>query len=82
MCALPIFDTADMPLLREDAKDAAEITQTQATTIGQLVREGFTSDSAKAAVVGNDMTLLVHTGLVSVQLQVPGSTPTPAGGAA
>lgn len=76
------FDTADMPLLREDAKDAAEITQVQAATIGQLVRDGYTSDSVKAAVVANDMSLLVHTGLVSVQLQVPGSTPTPAGGAA
>lgn len=78
------FDTADMPILREDAKDAAEITQTNATTIGQLVREGFTWESAKAAVIGQDMSLLVHSGLVSVQLQVPGSTPTtttPAGGA-
>lgn len=77
-------DTSDMPLLREDAKDAAEITQVQASTIGQLVRDGYTSDSAKAAVVANDMSLLVHSGLVSVQLQVPGSTPTstPPGGSA
>jgi len=76
------FDTTDMPLLREDAKDAAEITQVQATTIGQLVREGFTSESAKASVIANDMSLLVHSGLVSVQLQVPGSDPTtvPPGG--
>jgi phage portal protein BeeE len=69
------FDTTDMPLLREDAKDAAEITQINAGTIGQLVREGFTSESAKAAVIGQDMNLLIHSGLVSVQLQVPGSTP-------
>jgi phage portal protein BeeE len=74
------FDTSDMPLLREDAKDAAEIAQLNASTIGQLVREGFTPESAKAAVIGQDMSLLVHSGLVSVQLQVPGSTPTPAGG--
>lgn len=76
------FDTSDMPLLREDAKDAAEITSVQASTIGQLVRDGYTSDSAKAAVVGNDMSLLVHSGLVSVQLQAPGSNPnsTPPGG--
>lgn len=71
------FDTADMPLLREDAKDAAEITQVQAMTIANLVKEGFTPESAKVAVMGNDMSLLIHTGLVSVQLQVPGSTPTP-----
>lgn len=76
------FDTADMPLLREDAKDAAEITQVQAATVGQLIRDGHTADSAKAAVIANDMSLLVHTGLVSVQLQMPGSTPTPAGGSA
>lgn len=79
------FDTADMPILREDAKDAAEITETQARTISNLVKEGFTPESAVAAVIGQNMTLLKHTGLVSVQLQAPGSTPpskTPIGGAA
>jgi phage portal protein BeeE len=69
------FDVTDIPLLREDAKDAAEITSIQAATIGNLVKEGFTPESAKAAVKGQDMALLVHSGLVSVQLQVPGSTP-------
>jgi hypothetical protein len=72
------FDTKDMPILREDAKDAAEITQTQAATIANLVKEGFTPESAIASVIGQDMTLLKHTGLVSVQLQAPGSQPTPA----
>lgn len=79
------FDVADMPILREDAKDAAEIAQINATTIGQLVREGFTAESSKAAVIGQNMSLLQHTGLVSVQLQLPGSIPpttTPNGGAA
>jgi phage portal protein BeeE len=69
------FDVTDIPLLREDAKDAAEITSIQAATIGNLVKEGFTPESAKAAVKGQDMALLIHSGLVSVQLQVPGSTP-------
>lgn len=73
-------DTADIPLLREDAKDAAEIAQTDANTITALVRDGFTPESAKAAVIGRDMTLLVHSGLVSVQLQVPGSQPASGGG--
>jgi phage portal protein BeeE len=73
-------DTADMPVLREDAKDAAEITQIQAATIGGLVKEGFTWDSAVAAVKGQDVTLLKHTGLVSVQLQPPGAAaPVPNG---
>jgi hypothetical protein len=65
------FDTADMPILREDAKDAADIQQVQAATITALVKDGFSPDSAIAAVTSQDMTQLVHTGLVSVQLQPP-----------
>lgn len=68
------FDTTDMPLLREDAKDAAEIEGMKADTITKYVREGFTADSAIAAVRGQDVSLLVHTNLVSVQLQQPGTT--------
>lgn len=71
------FDTADMPLLREDAKDAAEIEQIKATTITQYVREGFTAESAIVAVRGQDVNLLKHSGLVSVQLQPPGTTAKP-----
>ncbi|HEU4542572.1 MAG TPA: phage portal protein [Jiangellaceae bacterium] len=67
------FDVADMPILREDAKDAAEIEQIKANTINMYVREGFTAESAIAAVRGQDVTLLKHTGLVSVQLQPPGT---------
>lgn len=66
-------DTRDIAFLREDAKDAAEIIEIQARTITGLVREGFTSDSATTAVVSGNMSLLEHTGLVSVQQQRPGS---------
>lgn len=69
------FDTGDMPILREDAKDAAEIAQTNASTIVAYVNGGFTPDSAKTAVISGDPSVLVHSGLVSVQLQVPGSQP-------
>jgi phage portal protein BeeE len=72
------FDTADMPLLREDAKDAADIEDIKATTITKYVREGFTAESSIAAVRAQDITLLKHTGKVSVQLQEPGAEPTPA----
>jgi hypothetical protein len=65
------FDTTDMPILREDAKDAADIQQVQANTITSLVKDGFSPESAIAAVTAQDMTQLVHTGLVSVQLQPP-----------
>ena len=70
------FDTADMPILREDARDAADIEAVKATTITMYVKEGFTADSAVAAVRGQDVSLLKHAGLVSVQLQPPG-TPAP-----
>jgi hypothetical protein len=67
------FDARDVSFLREDAKDAAEITQIQASTVTVLVREGFTPESAIAAVISENMDLLVHSGLVSVQLQPPGT---------
>lgn len=72
------FDTADIPLLREDAKDAADIESTKALTIRQLVDGGFTPDSVVAAVQGQNMSLLKHTGKLSVQLQEPGANPSPA----
>ena len=68
------FDTADMPILREDAKDAADIESVKAATITMYVKEGFTAESAVAAVRGQDVSLLKHAGLVSVQLQPPGAT--------
>lgn len=64
------YDAVDVPLLREDAKDAAEITQIQASTVGQLVKDGFTRDSAVAAVTSQNMNLLKpDPNWVSVQLQ-------------
>lgn len=63
------FDTRDMPILREDARDAAEIEQIKMTTITGYVREGFKAKSAVAAVNGQDVNLLEHTGKLSVQLQ-------------
>lgn len=63
----------DIAFLREDRKDAAEIQQIKAQTIRQLVDGGFTPSSATTAVEAEDMSLLVHTGLLSVQLQEPGA---------
>ena len=68
------FDTGDMPILREDAKDSAEIEQVKGATINAYLREGWTAESAKAAVIAGDVSLLVHSGMVSVQLQAPGTT--------
>lgn len=67
------YDDRDVPFLREDAKDAAEVFHTDASVLNALVNAGWEPDSAKAAVDSYDLTLLVHSGLVSVQLQPPGS---------
>ncbi len=72
------FDTSDMPILREDAKDAADIEQVKQTTINGYVTNGWTPESAVAAVAAQDISLLKHSGLTSVQLQPPGQA-SPAG---
>ncbi len=69
------YDERDIAFLREDEADAANIQSVRAQTIASLIREGFTAESAIAAVDNDDFRLLVHTGLVSVQLQMPGSQP-------
>jgi len=64
------YDARDVAFLREDAKDEADITRIEAETIGGLVRNGFTPESSKAAVIARNMDLLVEIpGWVSVQLQ-------------
>jgi hypothetical protein len=68
-------DTSDMPILRDDSKAAAEITQLQQTAIVGFVNAGFDPDSSVRAVTTGDLTLLKHTNLLSVQLQAPGTTP-------
>lgn len=69
------FDVSDIPLLREDAKDAAEIEGQKADTIVKLANGGFTRKSAIAAVTAQDMNLLVEDpDWVSVQVQ-PSTTP-------
>jgi phage portal protein BeeE len=67
------YDDRDISFLREDQKDAAEIQQVKASTINSYITSGFTPESAVAAVDADDRALLVHTGLVSVQLQPPGA---------
>jgi hypothetical protein len=68
------IDEQDIPFLREDMKDRADAGLVRAQTIEAFVRSGFTPDSSAAAVDAEDLTLLVHSGLVSVQLQPPGAS--------
>lgn len=66
------FDDRDIAFLREDRGDVADIQNKQANTVLQLVNAGYEPDSVTQAVANEDMTLLQHTGLYSVQLQKPG----------
>ncbi len=72
------YDSRDVGFLREDEQDAANIADTRSRTIKTYVDAGFTPESSVAAVVNDDPTLLVHTGLFSVQLQPPGTEQQPA----
>lgn len=73
------YDDRDIAFLRDDRKDSAEIQQSKAAAIRQLVDAGYEPKSVVAAIEAEDMTLLTHTGLFSVQLQPPGTTATPSG---
>lgn len=74
------YDARDVPFLREDARDSAEIQGREAATIRQLIDAGYEADSVIAAVTAADWGLLKHTGLFSVQLQPPGTQTEPSGG--
>jgi len=67
------YDARDVPFLREDAKDQAEIQGLEARTRRTYLDAGYTADSVKAAMAAGDMNLLEHSGLFSVQLQAPDS---------
>lgn len=70
-------DTRDIAFLKEDEKDKADIRSKEATTIEAFIRAGFEPASAVAAVNNDDISLLKHTGMVSVQLHDPSATPMP-----
>lgn len=68
------YDGRDVAFLRDDESQAADIQSKQAGTIRALVDAGYEPSSVVAAVEAEDFTLLVHSGLYSVQLQEPGAT--------
>jgi len=68
-------DTSDIPFLREDEADAANIAAVQASTVNTYITAGFKPDSVIKAVTSGDLGLLVDSGLRSVQLMPAGSTP-------
>jgi hypothetical protein len=72
------FDSTRILFLQEDQKDAADIMQTNAVAMRQLVEAGYDPTTVTEAITSGDMTKLKHTGNVSVQLQPPGTGQQPA----
>lgn len=72
------FDVSDVSALRQGEKDQADTMVQMAAAANQFFMAGFSADSIVEALSSGDVTLLVHTGVTSVQAQ-PGSSPPPAG---
>lgn len=68
------YDDRDIAFLRQDRQQLAQIRNLESTTLSSYVLAGFTPDSSIQAIKHNDITLLEHTGLFSVQLQPPLTT--------
>ena len=69
------YDDSEIAFLRDDAKDSAEIIQMKAATLNALITAGWKTDAALKFIQSSDWSTLVHSGLLSVQLQAPGTTP-------
>jgi hypothetical protein len=71
------YDERDVPFLREDIKDAAEVLAIEATAMRTLGDGGWDHDAVVDAVTAGDLRRLKgqHSGLVPVQLQPPGQGP-------
>jgi hypothetical protein len=65
------YDDRNIPALKEDVLNAAEVQAKQASSIRQLLDAGYEPDSVVDAIVSGDFKRLSHSGLYSVQLQPP-----------
>ena len=68
------YDDRGIAFLQDDETASAAVEQTKAGTMRTLIEAGFDAQSVITAVTNSDLTLLVDTGLRSVQLQ---PTPSP-----
>lgn len=66
------YDDRDIAFLRTDRLEAAKIQTERTSNLTKLITAGFTPESAVAAISADDLTMLEHSGLVSVQLLPPG----------
>ena len=67
------YDARDVAFLKSDVLKTAQIQQVQAATAASYIQAGFEPGSVTLAIRENDMSLLKHTGLTSVQLLPPGT---------
>jgi hypothetical protein len=65
------YDDRYIPALKDDIKDAAEVQALNAQAVRQYVDAGFEPDSVVDAINAGDLKRLKHSGLYSVQLQLP-----------
>lgn len=70
------YDDRHIPFLAEDQRDEAEIFGADAATVRTLTDGGYEPASVLAAVQSRNFSLLKHSGLLSVQMQAPGTTGT------
>lgn len=68
------FDERDVAFLRDDVMDKAEVISKDAEALVKLANAGWDPASVVDAVTSGDWSQLVHTGLLSVQLQPPGTS--------
>lgn len=71
------YDTSGIAALRQGDKERADTMQVLAQAAQALITAGYTAESIALALSSGDITLLKHSGLVSVQMQAPGTTPSP-----
>jgi phage FluMu protein Com len=69
------YDDRDIPALKDDIKDAAEVQSKEAQSIRTLLDAGWKPETVQDAIISGDWRRLEHSGLFSVQLQPPGSNP-------
>jgi len=71
------YDERNIPFLREDVKDAADVLGIQATAMRTLGDGGWVPDAVVDAVTSGDLRRLSsqHSGYLPVQLQAPGAAP-------
>ncbi|MCX4468958.1 phage portal protein [Micromonospora sp. NBC_01655] len=69
------FDVGDIAALQESETESATAMQTQAATASTLITAGFEPESVTAAIIAGDLSLLRHSGMVSVQMHDPNAPP-------